>query len=174
MQQRRAVRYNVSGVQCVGGQRMNVRSNVTLPDAEAGMEWTDEREPFRCTEAVRIPKRRSFQMPVHLAALILCALFVLFGIAAVNKLARKAQITKDITAMRENIALTIQENARLTLEVAAARDSAHISYMAVQTLGMVDSNSVEAVPVIAPDTRPDLAAQTAQAGVWDGMISGSR
>ncbi len=173
MQQRSAVRYNVSGVQNAAGLCMNVRSHVTLPDADAGVEY-DPREPFRTGEPVRAAKLRNCQVPVNLAALMLCALFVVFGIAIVGKAIRRAELSKDISAMRENIAITIQDNARLTLEVAAARDSAHISYLAVQNLGMVDSKSVEAVPVIAPETRPNQAAQTTQANSWDGMISGSR
>lgn len=174
MHQRNSVRYKVSGVQSAAGQRMNVRSNVTLPNAEAGMEWEEDREPFRASDARKIAQKRSYDVPVHIAALILCALFVAFGIAVISKVTRKSEISKAITDMRSNIALTVQENQQLSLEVAAARDSAHISYMAVQSLHMVDSNSVEAVPVVAPETRPNLAAQTPQTGFWDGMISGSR
>ena len=174
MHQRKSVRYKVSGVQSAAGQRMNVRSNVTLPDAEAGMEWAEDREPFRADDVAKIVQKRSYDVPVHIAALILCALFVAFGIATVGKMARKSKISKEISAIRENIALTVQENQHLALEVAAARDSAHISYMAVQTLGMVDSNAVEAVPVVAPETRPNQAAQTTQLSAWGGMISGSR
>ena len=175
MHQRKSVRYNVSGVQSAAGQRMNVRSNVTLPDAEAGMEWEEDREPFRADLAAKIAQKRSYDVPVHVAALILCAMFVVFGIAVIGKMVKKTEISKRITNMRQNIALTVQENQQLTLEVAAARDSAHISYMAVQNLGMVDSNSVEAVPVVAPETRPNLTAQTTQTSLWEGgMITGSR
>ena len=176
MQTNRAMRYNVSGVQPMAGQRINVRTNVTLPDAEAGREWEEERRPFRAP-GNRVRTRRfnwNIQVPMHIAALCLCALFVAFGIAVVSKAARKAQISKDITAIRANISLTMQENAQLTLEVAAARDSAHISYQAVNYLEMVDASTVKAVPVVAPDTRPNQAAQTLPAYGWNGMISGSR
>ena len=174
MHQRKSVRYKVSGVQFAAGQRMNVRSNVTLPDAEAGMAWEEDREPFRVSESAQIAQKRSYDVPVHIAALILCALFVLFGIAIIGKMIEKSQISKNITAMKSNIDLTNEENALLALEVAAARDKEHITYMATESLGMVKSNTAEAVPVIAPETRPHQAAQTTQTNAWDSMISGSR
>ena len=101
MHQRKPVRYTVSGVQSAAGQRMNVRSNVTLPDAEAGTDWAEDREPFRASGVAEIVRKRSYEVPVHIAALILCALFVAFGSAVIGKMAQKSKITRDIWALRE-------------------------------------------------------------------------
>ena len=113
-------------------------------------------------------------MPLHIAALLLCALFVAFGIAVVNKAAEKSKLSKEITTFSESINRAQQANDQLALEVAAARDDERIRYLAENNLEMVDASSVKAVPVVVPETRPQQAAQTAQAGSWDGMISGSR
>ncbi len=179
MRKFQTARYNVSGVQTPADGWMHVRSHVTLPDAEAGGGWIQGREPFHATEVRRISRQRSFTVPFNGAALFLCLLFVAFGAAALSKAVKKAEITKNIVSMEESIDTTLRDNAELTLEVAAARDSAHISYLAVQNLGMIDSKTVEAVPVVAPETRPAKTAQTTQVhssfyDARDGMISGSR
>ena len=72
---------------------------------------------------------------------------------------------------------TAWDNQRLELEIAECRDSSRICYRAVQELGTVSSAAVEAVPVVAPDTRPyQQRAVSAAVGSPSaaGLISGSR
>ena len=171
--------YSVSGVQTPSEGWMHVRSHVTVPDGEAGESWSLGREPYHATEVRRIRRQRSFTVPFNGAALFLCLLFVAFGAAALSKAAKKAEITRNIETMEESIVQAIQDTAELSLEVAAARDSAHISYLAVQNLGMIDSKTVEAVPVVAPETRPANTVQTLLVHssfyvARDGTVSGSR
>ena len=83
-----------------------------------------------------------------------------------------------VNANGQAIAYTVLENRDLTRQIAECRASSRICYKAVQDLGMVSAAAVEAVPVVAPETRPfemTNPAYTAQSSpAAAGMISGSR
>ena len=174
-------RYGSSGAKGTDDDLMQVRINVTLPDAEAGGTWAEEdQQPFRATEVRRIQRQRACTVPLNAAALMLCALFVLFGAAVVSRAARRAEISKSISAMESSIEATRRDNSELSLAVAAARDYSHVSTMAEKELNMVKADLVQPVEIYAPETRPRQQAQTPLAGssepydARDGIISGSR
>lgn len=146
--------YVTAGVQGTPSMRMNVRSNVRLPDSEAGASlYGAAQKPFY---AETIVERRRMPITVSLnsALVFLCLLFVLFGAMTLSRTVRKAAIAKDISAMEQSIQETQLSNAALALEVAEARDMARIGFAATHKLFMEDAADAETKAVHAPDTRP--------------------
>ena len=178
MQKGRNLQYVAAGVQAMPGMRMNVRSNVRLPDSEVGSPYALEQQPFYAKE-VAPARKRTVTVPLNSALIFLCALFVVFGVLALNKVAQKSELSKRITAMRDGIVQTEMDNIRLAMEVEEARDKARIGDLAVQQCGMMSSDSVTAVPVVAPNTRPFETQLTITTGdspnpVQDHLKAGSR
>ena len=75
MQKGKNLQYVTAGVQAGPGMRMNVRSNVRLPDSEVGGAFVMERQPYYA-EQVRPAERRPAAMPLNAALILLCALFL--------------------------------------------------------------------------------------------------
>lgn len=175
MQKGKTMQYAMAGVQAMPGMRMNVRSHVHVPDAEAG--YDGQRQPYYAAETQRLP-RRSATVPANVGIIFLCAVFLAFGIMVLDRACQRAELSKNISAMEGSIAQTIIDNSQLTLEVMEARDSSRICYAAAQDLGMVAATGVEAIQVMAPDTRPDIQAESltenSPFSVEHGMITGSR
>lgn len=169
------MQYAMAGVQAMPGMRMNVRSHVHVPDAEAG--YDGQQQPYYAAETQRLP-RRSATVPANVGIIFLCAVFLAFGIMVLDRACQRAELSKNISAMEGSIAQTIIDNSQLTLEVMEARDSSRICYAAAQDLGMVAATGVEAIQVMAPDTRPDIQAESltenSPFSVEHGMITGSR
>lgn len=178
MQKGKTMQYAAAGVQSTPGMRMNVRSHVRIPDAEAGSENRMERQPYYATGSQKPVSHRSATLPTHVALIFLTAVFVFFGSLVLHKAVQRAQLSKDISAMETSIAKTLQDNTLLAVDVMKARDSSRICYAAAQRLGMVASSGMEAVPVQAPDTRPvnNMYSMTVSSplAVQQGSISGSR
>ena len=175
MQRGRA--YAVAGVQQNNpGIRLNVQSHVRLPDSEAGgaeMPW----QPYYAGQVAPAP-RRHLTVPSRIAAVVLCVMAVVFGGLIISRMSRKAQLARDMTVMENAILQTMKDNQDLAVQVAEARDSARVCFLAVQNLGMIASTGVEPVLVVAQDTRPDQPRMTAQEtspySAREGVIIGSR
>lgn len=178
MQKGKNLQYAMAGVQAMPGMRMNVRSHVRIPDAEVGYDADAQRQPYYATGPATPVSRRSATIPANIAAIFLCAIFLVCGVLILNKAVERAALTKNISAMEQGIVQTLQDNTQLAVEVMEARDSARICYAAAQNLGMVASTGVEAVPVVAPETRPNLYMDSLVASspltISHGIISGSR
>lgn len=176
MQKGKSMQYAMAGVQMMPGMRMNVRSNVYVPDGEAGSSRDQDRQPYYAVQQQEKP-RGQLTVPYRVAIPFLVCLFLLFFGLAAGKLTRRMNLTNDINAMETNISTLTVANAALQQQVIENRDQARISYLA-QELGMVSASGVETVPVIAPDTRPvetnqSLTGNSPLPG-GHGMISGSR
>ena len=163
--------YVTAGVQRASSMKMNVRSNVHLPDSEVGASWYDvDQKPFYA-ETVAERKRTPVTVPLNGAMIFLCALFVLFSVLTLSRTIRKAEIAKNISAMEQSILDIQSRNADLALQVAEARDMARIGYDASHRLQMIDAMKAETVAVHAPDTRPFGENETAAAAA---VRTGSR
>jgi len=176
MQKGRKMQYASAGVMGMPGIRLNVRSNVRLPDSEAGGAEMPLQQPFYagCTAS---PPRPHLTVTFRSAAVFLCALSVLFGAMILSRMSQKAQLARDRSAMESAILNTQAENEDLKRQVDEARDSARICYAAAQSLGMISSSGVEAVSVVARETRPaqtNTAMETSPYSARDGIITGSR
>ena len=178
MQKGRNMQYAMAGVPETPGVRMNVRSHVYVPDAEAGTDA--ERTPYYAPSVRQVNVYRAPTVTRRIGYLLICAVFVTFGFMIGSRLARRVALSSQIGDMSRAIVQTQQDNRQLTTQVLAARDSARISYAAVQNLGMVSANAVEEVQVTAPDTRPnDQAYNRSQAAnspfaAGPSMITGRR
>ncbi len=173
---KRTMRYAQAGVHMNAGCMMNVRSHVSLPDAEAGRERDTDRQAYVHTGPVPSSKR-VIRIPVKWVAAMLGVLVLIFVYRIGGKLNQRASETKQISSMEQAIVATIRENMDLEAKIAVCRDSSRICYRAVQELGMVSSAAVNAVPVTAPDTRPyepKTVSTSAASPVAAGLISGSR
>lgn len=169
--------YVTAGLQAAPDVRLNVRSNVRLPDSEAGSSWYEEGpKPFYAAQ-VAARRRGPATVPLNSALLALCALFVVFGILALSRTVHKAAITKNISAMNQSIQETERMNSDLALQVAQARDLARIGYDAVNRLQMIDAVKADRVAVHAPNTRPygeTADGQADETAVPGGLLTGSR
>lgn len=178
MQKGKSMQYAMAGVQAMPGMRMNVRSHVHVPDAEAGCDAQAERRPYYAQGPQRPVSRRSATIPAQAGVIFLCAVFVAFGLMVLNKSVKRAEVSKEISAMEQSIAKTLQDNTQLAVEVMEARDSARICYAAAQNLGMVAATGVDAVPIAAPETRPAAIANSltgsSPLSAGYGTITGSR
>jgi len=176
MQKGKNMQYAMAGVQMMPHMRMNVRSNVRVPDGEAGYEYEGNRQPYYAAVQEK-PFREHPTVPYRLAVPFLVALFLLFFGLAAGKLILRMNLTNDINDMDAHIKTLAVENYVLQNEVTSNRDLARISYLA-QDLGMLSSSGVEMVPVVAPETRPQtiessLTGSSPLPG-GHGIISGSR
>lgn len=150
---RRSMTYSLAGIQSnVTGRIINVRTSVHVPNMT--FDIADDRKPYICTNPVDLVRKQPKTISIR-AALIFLSIFILFfGVQICGKLNRKSYLENDITKMYAAIEQTKIDNIRLAEEVKAARDPSRICYRAVQSLGMTSSEAVEAVYVIAPNTRP--------------------
>ena len=181
MQKARFTQYAAVGVQELPGMRLNVRSNVRLPDSEAGSGQEMAMEPYRATRPVCRRRRRSVTVPAWFAAIFLTAVFLLFGGLIIGRLYQRVQIVQSIETMEQEIAETRKDNDDKKVLVAKARDRVRIGFEAVQKYGMVASTAVETIQVVAPMTRPvqpadfNAAAQEdSPLSAPDGIMTGSR
>lgn len=173
MQRERQGQYALAGVHAVQGMPITVSSHVRLPDGEAGCE--SYREPYRAYQT-RHRARREIYVSRSFALLLLTVLFVVFGTMILCRMGEKTKLCKEISASESRIADIARECTDLQVQVAEARDSARISYAAVQRLGMVDASGVDTIQVIAPNTRPYQLntgmAESSPFSAGQGMISG--
>lgn len=170
------MRYAQAGVHPSADGMMRVRDSVRLPDADAGKDRDLERTVYIHEGPVPV-RKRVLTIPRSAAAFFLGALILFFVIQIGTRLSQRAAESKSIASMEQQIARISAENQSLTLEIAECRDSSRICYKAVQELGMMSSAAVEAVPVVAPDTRPYelktvTTAQNSPSAA--GLITGSR
>lgn len=176
MQKAKGMQYAMAGVQMAPNMRMNVRSHVYVPDAEAGCEQEGYRKPYYAAQQAERP-HGPLTVSYRVAIPFLVGLFLLFFGLTAGKLAQRVTLADEIDTMETHISALIVENLVLRNEVELNRDQARISYLA-QSFGMVSSNGVDTVPVIAPETRPQqiensLTGNSPLPG-GHGMISGSR
>ena len=173
MQRERQGQYVLAGVQAMQGMPINVCSHVRLPDGEAGSETY--REPYRAYRT-RHKTRRDIYVPRSAALLFLTVLFVIFGTMILLRMCEKTRLCKDISDSEARTAAITLECSDLNVRVLEARDSARISYAAVQQLGMVDAKGMNIIQVIAPNTRPyqsnTSVAESSPFSAGQGMISG--
>ena len=159
-----------AGVQGTPTMRLNVRSNVRLPDSEVGGSWyADDQKPFYA-ETIQPKKREPMTIPLNAALIFLCVLFVVFGALALNRVFRKTALAKNIHAMSQSIEETKTKIESLTLQVKEARDSARIGFDASHKLQMIAASEAETIAVQAPGTRPFGETSVPEGEVSPGFV----
>ena len=141
-------------------QRLNVRSNVYVPDAEARADY-DGRPAFTAPAAVRRePFRISIKPFVLVTGLALCVMCMLY----LSALSRSAALVKSGQALLDEIQMLESEADVLRQQIAQAQEPNALRYTAAQ-LGMINSEGVTPEKIYAPDTRPAQADNTPFGGV---------
>lgn len=171
--------YAVAGVQTQPGVRMNVRSHVFVPDAEAGDE--DQRQQYFAGNAPVQASRQPLTIRKGFAAAVLLAAFFLMAVLAAGRAVSLNRLRSTLEAESREIQRTKNELSAVSLELADAQDAMRIAYMAEQQYNMVYADRANAVPVTAPDTRygrndPYISGSREGSPLSPdhGMISGSR
>ena len=164
-------KYVSAGLQRTPSMAFGVRGTVHLPDSEAGASWYDPDQKPYYAQAVLTKKREPMTLPLNTALILLCVLFVAFGVMTLSRTVRKAAIAKDISAMDQAIQKIQNDNAELILKVTEARDMARIGYDAAHRLNMVEAEKADTIIVHAPDTRPFESSDSAAIA---GSKTGSR
>ena len=167
--------YAVAGVQMQQGIRMNVRSHVFVPDAEAG--GGDQRQQYFAdtAKASREPVTVRWSFALCLAVAVFLFMAVLIGFRAVTLDRLSDRINDD----NEQIQNTEGKIEALKDDVADAQDVMRIAYIAEQEYDMIRADQADVVPVKVPETRNNDAytsgsREGSPLSPDHGMISGSR
>ncbi len=178
MQKGNSAQYVKAGLQAGPEMRIQVRNSVYLPDSEAGAAFDPEREPFQAGHVPPAP-RESVTVPLRGALILLCVLFCVFGGVIVSKAAYRAELSKKLDGLVNEIAEMRQTNRELAVQVEEARGASRICDVACQKLKMTAPSQSTTEYVTAPDTRPfeiktAVQTETSPIAALDGMITGSR
>lgn len=175
MQREKNMTYATAGVQMGAGIEMNVRSHVFIPDAEAGCE--EVRSHYHA--GYQVVRKKEITLSRNHAAILLLILAGILTLIVGLKAVRYAETTQEYRTTMNRIESTVKANEKSTEELAKARDSHRIRYLATTEYGMVPADTVESIPVVAPQTRTQNSntnGLTAEHPFADGygMLSGSR
>lgn len=143
--------YATVGVQMQPGIRMNVRSNVFVPDAEAGGE--DQRQQFFAGSHPAQGSRQPVTIRKGFAAVILLTAFFFMAVLIAGRAVSLNNLRVALSDSNQEILKTEDSLAALQRDIADAQDAMRIAYMAEQQFGMVYANQADAVPITAPETR---------------------
>ena len=105
MQRGKNMQYAMAGVQLAPGIRMNVKSHVRVPDAEAGYE--SDRTPYYAAETRPATARRAATISCTAGVVFLFVVFAAVGLLVVGRAARRAELSKSISAMESSISQTL-------------------------------------------------------------------
>lgn len=175
MQRAKNMMYATAGVQPVPGIAMNVRSNVFVPDAEAGSEYA--RSHYRAEKTVERSREKTLSRNV--ARVFLASLFLVLSLVVIVKCIQRNSLANVYNNTNNTIQQLSLEKEQLGEKLAKVRDVNRIRYLASNEYHMVTAASVESIPVTALATRNANSytnGQTASSPLADGhgMIIGSR
>ena len=144
--------YSVAGRQAQPQDRLYVKDNVYMPNAELSDSY-DGRQSYAAPEHI-YRRKRSYDISVHSAVLLIGVTLFIMMMLVISTLVQKQAVVSTCNDIVLNMHKTQAEIDKVMVDVAKARDSATICYKAAQELGMVASQGVKAIEINAPDTRP--------------------
>ena len=160
--------YSVAGRQAQSQQRLFVKSNVHVPNADIGESY-DGRMSYSAPDHVYC-RKRTYDVSLHTAVLLIGVTLFVMMMLVISTLVKKQAIVNTCNDIVNNMYAVQAEIDEVMPYVMEARNSATICYKAAQQLGMVASQGVEAIEIIAPDTRP-TADSSLSAGVVIASIA---
>ena len=149
--------YSVAGRQAQPQQRLKVKSSVHVPNADIG-ESFDGRMSYSAPDNVYC-RKCSFDVSAHTAVMLIVMMMMV-----ISTLVKKQAVMNTCNDIINGMYAVQAEIDEVMPQVMKARDSANICYKAAQQLGMVASQGVEAIEILAPNTRP-TADSSLSAGV---------
>ncbi len=152
--------YSVAGRQAQQQDKLFVKSNVHVPNAEIGENY-DGRKSYSAPDQVYC-RKRSYDVSMHTAVLMIGVTLFITMMMVISTLVQKQAVVNECNDIINNMYGVQAEIDQVMPDVMKARDSASICYKAAQELGMVASQGVEAIEIYAPNTRP--ATETSLSG----------
>lgn len=144
--------YSVAGRQASQQDRLCVKSNVHVPNAEIGENY-DGRMSYSAPDQI-YHRKRSYDVSVHTAVMLIGATLFVMMMMVISALVQKQAVVNECNDIISKMYTVQAEIDKVMPDVMKARDSANICYKAAQQLGMVASQGVEAIEIYAPNTRP--------------------
>lgn len=152
--------YVTAGRQKSPYERMNVRSHVYVPDADAHADY-DGRPTYTAPVKARHEAMRISMKTVVVAVTV--ALFIL-GMLYISALSKRAGIYKEGQSIYNEIQTLDRDIIVLKEQIAKAQEPNNLRYQASQRLGMINSEGKEPIEIYAPETRPGTAVHSLAAG----------
>jgi len=153
--------YVAAGRQSLPFERMNVRSNVYVPDADARVDC-DGRPAYMAPADTR---RQPYRMSVKTVIILVAAAVFILSMFYISALAKRASVYKAGQSIYNEIQSLNGEIVVLREKIAKAQEPNTLRYQASQRLGMINSEGVEPIEIFAPDTRPGLPDSSLSAGL---------
>lgn len=152
--------YVAAGRQDSPYERINVRSHVHVPDADARADC-DGRPAYQAPAALR---REPFRISMKLVVIVVAVALFIVGMRCVSVKARRAAILKTGQSIYSEIQTLDRDILVLKEQIAKAQEPNTLCYQASQRLGMINSEGVVPNEICAPDTRPLQADHSLSAG----------
>ena len=133
-----------------------------VPNADIG-ESFDGRMSYSAPDNVYC-RKRSFDVSAHTAVMLIGVTLFVMMMMVISTLVKKQAVMNTCNDIINGMYAVQAEIDEVMPQVMKARDSANICYKAAQQLGMVASQGVEAIEILAPNTRP-TADSSLSAGV---------
>ena len=148
-------------------ERMNVRSNVYVPDADARADC-DGRPAYQAPADAR---RQPFGISVKVFVILVAAALFILAMFYISAVARRAAIVKEGQRVYSEIQSLDREILQLKEEIAKAQEPNNLCYQASYRLGMINGKGVEPIEIDAPDMRPRTASPSLAAGAERALLS---
>ena len=153
--------YQVAGQQFRPTEKMNVRSHVHVPDAEACVDY-DGRMSYAAPAVVR--RREAYLVPMKTVVVILALAVFIMSMFYISAVAKRSGVYKEGQRIVDEMAAMDARMIELKEEIASAQEDVQIRYQAAQRLGMISNQGIETIEIYAPDTRPIRAENSLSAG----------
>ena len=145
------MQYVSVGQQAAPYERMRVRSNVRVPDAEARCDYYDGRPSYEAPQAIA---REPITVSLRAVLMILSAAVIVLLAVYCGTVFKRASFYRQGRMICEEIRLLEISGAELDRRLAEAKEERSICYTAARDLQMIDGDSAPRDPVYAPSTRP--------------------
>lgn len=143
--------YISAGQQSAPYERMRVRSNVYVPDAEAGSDNYDGRPAYQAPQTIgRIP----ITISLRAALIVVAATVMTFAVLCLSAAAKRASLVRQGRLICEEIRVLEMNGEVLDLRLSNAKEETSICYTAARDLQMIDGVYAAREAVYAPSTRP--------------------
>lgn len=160
-------RFSVAPGVFLPGSEVDIMTGELTPDARRRRVQGIQLESSR-VERARDEQRAAYKREMskggvritrRASAWIVILLVIVCGVSLLYQCGRINYFRDEIERVDEVISVCRDRNASLQMQIAEASDASKICYAASQRLNMIPSESVEAIHLVAVDTRPRNAAR---------------
>ncbi len=161
-------KYTTGGQRMIPDQRMNISGTLTVPGAET--TETNRMDVYVAREEeIRHNRRRMHDVSGKSALAVLGSIAAVFAILILVRVGTKMTLNHDISVLNSRLEGICNELITQEKEIADARDSGRICYMAVNKMGMVNGDGADTVYI----TLHGTTGYSVSEGPLMGMRTGS-